>query len=374
MTTGCSQSDSSRPSRPSYRFNPFEIAVCGPDADIRSGLVARLTAHFETRYAIGHVMERDPQFAPETDELMGASLIVGDGQHGLMYPEYQDDFLSPRPLMDVDLVVVESSNYPGMAKLVAVGDGTLEEDYEDVIAYVGAPEACPILRSDAEYFTLDQMAGIFDRVDGHLRALVEQVPLNGLVLAGGMSTRMGQDKAALQYHDKPQVAHCHELLSAYCERVCVSCRPEQAVEESLADYECITDSFVGIGPMGGILSALRFDPHAAWLVLACDLPFVTDETLETLVLCRNPFKLATAFMSAHDGFPEPLCAIYEPKSVHRLLAFLARGYECPRKVLINSDTQLIEAPEHGELDNVNHPHEYEAARDALKRGVKSESP
>jgi molybdopterin-guanine dinucleotide biosynthesis protein A len=374
VTTECSQSDSSRPSRPACRFNPFEIAVCGPDADVRSILVARLTAYFETRYTIGHVMERDPQLARETVELMGASLIVGDGQHGLMYPEYHDDFLSPRPLMDVDLVVVESANYPGMAKLVAVGDGTLEEDYEDVIAYVGAPEACPILRSDAEYYTLDQMPGIFDRVDAHLRALVEHVPLHGLVLAGGMSTRMGRDKAALQYHGKPQVAHCHELLSAYCEGVYVSCRLEQTVEESLANYESITDSFVGIGPMGGILSALRLDPHAAWLVLACDLPYVTEETLETLVHCRNPFKPATAFMSAHDGFPEPLCAIYEPKSVHRLLAFLARGYQCPRKVLINSDTQLIEAPEHGELDNVNHPHEYEAARNALNRGVKSESP
>jgi molybdopterin-guanine dinucleotide biosynthesis protein A len=318
-------------------------------------------------------MERDPRLARETVELMGASLIVGDGQHGLMYPEYQDDFLSPRPLMDVDLVFVESANYPGMAKLVAVGDGTLEEDYEDVIAYVGAPEACPILRSDAEYYTLDQMTGIFDRVDAHLRALVEQVPLHGLVLAGGLSTRMGQDKAALRYHGKPQVAHCHELLSAYCERVCVSCRPDQSAEESLADYECITDSFVGIGPMGGILSALRFDPYAAWLVLACDLPFVTEETLDTLVRCRNPFRLATAYVSAHDGLPEPLCAIYEPKSVHRLLGFLARGYQCPRKVLINSDTQLIEPPEQGELDNVNHPHEYEAAREALKRGVKSES-
>jgi len=319
-------------------------------------------------------MERDPQFAPETVELMGASLIVGDGQHGLMYPQFQDDFLSPRPLMDVDLVVVESYNYPGMAKLVAVGDGTLEEDYEDVIAYVGAPDACPILRSDAEYYNVDQMPGIIERVDAHLRALVEQVPLYGLVLAGGMSTRMGHDKAALRYHGKPQVAHCQELLSAYCEGVYISCRPDQAGEGSLADYESIADSFLGIGPLGGILSALRFDPHAAWLVLACDLPFVTDETLEMLVHCRNPFKLATAFMSANDGFPEPLCAIYEPKSVHRLLAFLARGYQCPRKVLINSDTQLLEAPEHGELDNVNRPHEYEAARDALGRGVKSESP
>lgn len=360
---GCSHSAHDRPARPGYRFNPFEIAVCSTDDAVRAALIASLTARFEALHSVGHVMERDPQMAAETIEQMGASLIVGDGQHGLMYPEHHDDYLSPRPLMDVDLVFMESTGNPAMPKVVAVGDGELDEDYDDVIAYVGAPEACPILPSDAEYYTFEQMAAVLTRIDAHLFEVIHRVPLYGLVLAGGKSTRMGQDKSALRYHGKPQVAHCHEMLGQFCKQVYVSCRADQ--EEAFAHYERIPDAFLDMGPMGGILSALRFDPGAAWLVLACDLPFVKYETLDALVQSRNPFKLATAYVSANDGFPEPLCAIYEPKSIHRMLGFLARGYQCPRKVLINSDTERIEPPQHGELDNVNHPHEYEAARQAL---------
>src|SRR5690606_23250199 len=102
-------------------------------------------------------------------------------------------------------------------------------------------------------------------------------------------------------------------------------------------------------------------PEAAWLVLACDLPFMDAPTLEHLVRGRNPFKMATAYFSQPQGLPEPLCAIYEPKSIYRLLNFLASGYHCPRKVLVNSDVQSVEALNPLALTNVNEPKEYEAA-------------
>ena len=365
MTSGCSHSDRQWPARPNYRYNPFEIAVCGPNAEVRSTLIALLTAHYERTHTVGQVMMRDPQMEPDTVEQMGASLIVGDGQHGLMYPEYMDDYLGPRPLLDADLVLIETSSNSDVPKLVAVQDGPLNEAYEDVIAYVGTQEASSIDGNNVAYCRLDRSSEIIALVDAYIASSAAQVPLHGLILAGGLSTRMGQDKSALDYHGKPQVAHCHDILSQFCEHVFVSTRADQEAEGVHAGYNRIPDSFVGMGPIGGILSALRTDPSSAWLALACDLPFVTDATIDTLLQHRNPFKLATAFLSAHDGFPEPLCAIYEPKSVHRLMAFLARGYQCPRKVLINSDTQLIEAPRDGALDNVNEPHEYEAARNAL---------
>jgi len=312
-------------------------------------------------------MLRDPQMAGGTVELMGTCLIVGDGQHGLMYPESVDDYLRPRPLLDADLVLVESSQDIEIPKLVAVSENPLETEYEEIIAYVGATEKPPLLDSNVRYFSLNRLPEIVAEVDAFLSAKVEQIPVYGLVLAGGLSTRMGRDKGALEYHGKSQIAHCHGLLSQFCERVYVSNRAGQELEEAHAGFDHIPDAFVGLGPMGGILSALRSDSSAAWLVLACDLPYVTDATLDTLLRSRNPFKLATAYISAHGGLPEPLCTIYEPKSVHRLMSFLAQGYQCPRKVLINSDTSLIQAPENGELDNVNSPKEYEAAQTALRK-------
>jgi molybdopterin-guanine dinucleotide biosynthesis protein A len=181
-------------------------------------------------------------------------------------------------------------------------------------------------------------------------------PLYGLVLAGGYSKRMGTDKGLINYHGKPQREYVADLLQPCCESVFISCRADQ-----LADipppYQGLPDSFLDLGPFGAILSAFRAHPHAAWLVLACDLPLLDAATLQYLAQHRNPARLATAFQSPDNEFPEPLITIWEPKSYPTLLQFLAQGYACPRKVLINTDTQLLQAPDPRVLTNVNSPEE-----------------
>lgn len=184
--------------------------------------------------------------------------------------------------------------------------------------------------------------------------------LRGLVLVGGRSTRMGRDKAALAYGDKPQAVAAHELLQTVCPRVFLSCRPGQP-----ASLPAIHDVVADLGPMGGILSALTAHPDAAWLVLACDLPFVTAATLRHLVAHRDPSRPATAFRGPRDGLPEPLCAIYEPTILETLRDRVARGRLSPRGALIDLAVPLLDPPDGRALDNVNDPHEFERAREAL---------
>ena len=76
-------------------------------------------------------------------------------------------------------------------------------------------------------------------------------------------------------------------------------------------------------------------------------------------LARDPGFDATAFRSSHDGLPEPLCAIYEPRARAAIAAHIAAGRNCPRKFLINAHTQLLEQPNPRALDNVNTVDEYE---------------
>jgi molybdopterin-guanine dinucleotide biosynthesis protein A len=135
-------------------------------------------------------------------------------------------------------------------------------------------------------------------------------------------------------------------------------------------FQGLPDSFLGLGPYGGILSAFREDPNAAWLVIACDLPLLSEKSLRQLLAARNPSAMATAFQSPDNEFPEPLIAIWEPRAYPVLLDFLSRGYSCPRKVLINSDAHLVQATDAAELTNVNVPEEYEAIKAALGRGQK----
>lgn len=363
MTSNCGHSRPQK-GRITYRYNPFEIAVCGEPPERRAALMAGLAALYAGTHTIGHVIERGPQLEADTAERLGVNLVYGDGQHGLLYPSKLDEYLPPRPLLEVDLVLAECSADNELPKVVAVEDG-LASEYRHVLAYVGDPASCPVLPSGARYLTTAQTLALKQVLDEHFDSMTRATRLNGLVLVGGKSTRMNRDKAALEYHGKPQALRCHELLSGVCDEVFISSRAEQASEPIYAGLRTIPDAFLGLGPMGGILSALQFDPAASWFVLACDLPFVTQAVLRHLVEARNPMKLATAYVSANDGYPEPLCAIYEPKSIHRLLGFLAMGYQCPRKVLINSDTWLVEPVDPHALDNVNRPEEFERAKDRL---------
>ncbi len=100
-------------------------------------------------------------------------------------------------------------------------------------------------------------------------------------------------------------------------------------------------------------------------MLACDLPFLDAATLDTLIAARDRDGDATAFKSSHDGLPEPLCAIYEPRARQSIAAYLTAGRNCPRKFLINARTRLLDQPNPRALDNVNTLVEYGAAMTAL---------
>jgi molybdopterin-guanine dinucleotide biosynthesis protein A len=189
-------------------------------------------------------------------------------------------------------------------------------------------------------------------------------PLLGLVLAGGASRRMGQDKASLTLHGRPQLDWARELLARHCNEVFVSIRAGQHDDPVRRGQRVIIDTHDGAGPIAGIAAAQAAHPDHAWLVLACDLPFVDDACIETLVRHRDG-RPVVAFASTHDGLPEPLCAIYEPASRDGVLAAIASGRNCPRKFILGTGVALLQQPDPAALDNVNTPDELARARGQL---------
>lgn len=189
--------------------------------------------------------------------------------------------------------------------------------------------------------------------------------LYGLVLAGGRSTRMRRDKAALDYGGRPQLELAYSLARAHACFAFISVRPDQVTDPLRAALPCIVDDGTAEGPIAGIVAAQAAHPGAAWLVLACDLPFMNAATVAALLRGRNPARLATAYRSVHDGRPEPLCAVYEPASRGPILDYLASGQSCPRKFLTGADVELLELPDPRALDNVNTPEEFADARRTL---------
>ena len=190
--------------------------------------------------------------------------------------------------------------------------------------------------------------------------------VHGLVLAGGRSSRMKRDKAVIEFHaGETQLDAAMKLLEGRVARAYVSVRADQQNDPARARYPRIVDRGDIEGPIAGISAAFTSYPDAAWLVIACDLPFLDAHTLDTLLLARDPGFDATAFRSSHDGLPEPLCAIYEPQARDALLSQIAAGRNCPRKFLINAHTQLLDQPNPRALDNVNTVDEYRQAMSLL---------
>lgn len=191
----------------------------------------------------------------------------------------------------------------------------------------------------------------------------------GLILAGGASKRMRRDKAALKYQGSTQLDRAYQILSRTLSRVFVSVRADQTSDPARAQRPMIVDSVAGEGAIIGIRSAFAAHPNVPWFVLACDLPFFSEALIHLLVHARDArgsaASLATAYRSAHDALPEPLCAIWEPAAAEVLAAYQAAGGHCPRKFLIRNGAHLIDLPDPRALDNVNTPEDYSQAVAAL---------
>ena len=372
-------------------FGRAELAILGaPCGDIQT-LVARLlpllapalrVAYVDADHAAGDSAAAEESLGiaagpvPHVAENgLSAELVDKITYRQLNLTRALDKFSQPELLAHESIVLVNGNHFRARQQVVIVDprkplDKKLDRftDVRLILLAEGQAELPAVLREHLSAAPLPPVLALSDTAK--IAAFIRQwyqlaMPvLRGLVLAGGRSERMQTDKGALHYHGLDQRQHTAALLAEFCPDVRVSVRPDQAGELP-AGLTALPDTFLNLGPLGGILSAMQADPNAAWLVLACDLPFLTRNTLEYLVSNRQPARMATSFRSPWDEFPEPLVSIWEPRSYGQLLRFLGLGYSCPRKALINSDIELLSPPAPGELRNVNTPEERAAATQEL---------
>ena len=179
-------------------------------------------------------------------------------------------------------------------------------------------------------------------------------PLKGLVLTGGRSSRMGADKALLEFDGQPLLDRAVRALAAVIPEIYVSLRAAQSGDPVRSAYTVIADEIDSIGPAAGILAAHRKEPGSAWLVVACDMPLLDERCLRLLKDGRAPGKDATCLVADAQSAPEPLCAIYEPSTLDRFQAAVdAGGNTSPRAWLAGADTHCIVVPNRDVLRGVN---------------------
>jgi molybdenum cofactor guanylyltransferase len=189
--------------------------------------------------------------------------------------------------------------------------------------------------------------------------------IEGFILAGGASSRMGTDKAALRLGGESLVGRAARALGAVVARTSLVSPRDDAQRHGLP---LVRDVYAGLGAAGGLHAALS-SCRAQWaLVLACDLPFVTSSLLARLASFRGPGLDAVAPVQP-DGLVQPLCAIYSAKPCAAAVERLIEAGELRPRVLLGAvRTRLIKFDEVMDLPgaadffrNVNTPEEYKEA-------------
>lgn len=342
-----------------------EVAILGA----KCGVIADLVSKISENLAVYNLAYFDASHAKDVAlNKLSEYTFHHEGNLQLNTVATINKFEQRLQFVNHDFVFINGNHYQG-AKQILILDSEKEASIKKRLDQITNIQFIIKLNSDTPYFDclIDKFPHIenitsyaineIDKITNHIHNLIKEniASIKGLVLTGGKSTRMGTDKSELNYYGKPQKQFVKELLESS------NLEAYFSVQSTSENSDEIHDTFLNLGPFGGICSAFQKDPNSAWLVLATDLPFVNKELIQLLLEKRNPSKLATAIKGANKEFPEPLITIYEPKSYTKLLQYLAQGYSCPRKMLINSEVEIIEVDD-SLIRNINTPEEFELAK------------
>jgi len=102
--------------------------------------------------------------------------------------------------------------------------------------------------------------------------------ISGIILAGGASRRMGQDKAFLQVGDELLIDRVLKAVRAVADDIVIVTNSP----EKYAGYPArlVRDAYPGTGALGGIYTGLLAAEHSCGIVVACDMPFLSVELLQ----------------------------------------------------------------------------------------------
>lgn len=189
----------------------------------------------------------------------------------------------------------------------------------------------------------------------------------GVVLAGGLSARMGRDKAALSWQGSSFLEHAkHRLLAAGCDLVLVS-----------GDGYDIADMVRGAGPVPavhGVLKALAQKHEGSQvLFLPVDLPLLQAALLVRLWLPLNGDANETAIAARYfAGHPLPLCLHNRAELRASMAATIASGERSMHGLLRRLSAQALTLTDHdaGQLFNTNAPEQYAQALSLAEAGTR----
>jgi molybdopterin-guanine dinucleotide biosynthesis protein A len=125
------------------------------------------------------------------------------------------------------------------------------------------------------------------------------------IMAGGQSSRMGTDKSFVLFEGRPMIENVLDTVSGLGdETLLITNKPDEYEHLNLS---MVSDVYPGLGPLGGIFTAVHAASHPHTLIVACDMPWLNRPLLEYMISLR---QTADVVVPRWEKFPEPLHAIY----------------------------------------------------------------
>jgi molybdopterin-guanine dinucleotide biosynthesis protein A len=191
--------------------------------------------------------------------------------------------------------------------------------------------------------------------------------VTGIILAGGKSLRLGQNKALQVIEGKSLIQRVVDRLAILSREIIIVTAHGEAIPcSSTARIETVADIYPGKGSLGGIYSGLIASTSARATIVGCDMPFLNVELLEYMTGICSVFDVVIPRIK--DKL-EPLCAVYSKICLVHIKELLQQDELRISKLLSIVNVKYVEKdevdrfdPEHLSFFNVNSQDDLEKAR------------
>ncbi len=309
-------------------WQPPVISIVGCKKSGKTGLVSSMIRWFSSRgYCVGAVRHSPHEHlidsvGSDTEKFRSAgaacSALVALHQSTMFFSvkTWKEKIaLIHHTFSDCHIVFMEGGirNARHKIEIVPGGKQPLCSEDSELKAFVGRG----IVSTSVPCFDPDDIEGVCSFIESSY--LLPSV--SGAVLAGGMSSRMGTNKAFLEIAGEPVINRVVKTINPF---VC----GVKIITSSPGDYEClgldaVPDKYPGYGPLSGIHTALLLSSTEYVFVLSCDIPLISATHIKRLI---GKYPGADITIYKHKNF-EPLCAIYNRRCIDALEELIRFG-EC----------------------------------------------
>ncbi len=144
--------------------------------------------------------------------------------------------------------------------------------------------------------------------------------ISSFIIAGGQSRRFGQDKALYPYQGRPLIGYAIETAKKAFGRVAIVA--DKADRFSFPEIPCYSDLIPGLGPIGGVLTALHYSDTDHVFILACDMPELDASLMRYMNSLSRGYDVTVPLV---NGYYEPLHAIYSRNCMAPIESSIKRG-------------------------------------------------